>query len=84
MSEIVGDPSRVRDASGQRVNFLKSAVIFGKGLAAGKRNAVVRLLGIKKIDGFGRYLGLPEMVGRSKADTFSFVKQRVMNKLHNW
>lgn len=72
------------DVSGQRVNFHKSALIFGKGIEAGRKGAIKSLTGIQKTGGFGRYLGLPEMVGRSKTDAFSFIRQRVMKRLDSW
>jgi hypothetical protein len=34
--------------------------------------------------GTGKYLGLPSMVGRSKKATFSFIKDRVWQKISSW
>lgn len=70
--------------SGKKVNFQKSTIIFVKGLSAARRGAITDKTGIQRIGGFGRYLGLPEMIGRSKNATFSFIKQRVMQKLESW
>lgn len=71
-------------ASRQRVNFQKSTITFGKGISNQNNASCTYLTGIYKIGGFGRYLGLPEIVGRNKYDTFSFIQQRVLKKLESW
>lgn len=70
--------------SGQRVNFQKPAITFGKGVPDHMKSNLTQLTGIIKIGGFGRYLGLPETIGRNKYDKFSFIKQRIMKKLESW
>lgn len=60
------------------------AITFGKGISENLKSKLIQLLGISKVGGFGRYLGLPEAVGRNKYDTFSFIQQRVMQKLESW
>jgi hypothetical protein len=34
--------------------------------------------------GTGKYLGLPSMIGRNKQATFSFIKDRVWQKINSW
>lgn len=53
-------------ASGQHVNYAKSAISFSKGMTAVEQEALIRLTGISKVGGFGRYLGLPERIGRRR------------------
>ena len=36
------------------------------------------------MDRFDTYLGLPTLVGRSKYQTFSFLKDRVWKKIQGW
>lgn len=72
------------EAFGQHVNFQKSAILFGKNVPASTQDSIANLLHIKNTKGFGKYLGLPEAIGRNKHDAFSFILQRVENKLDNW
>ncbi|MCI61355.1 RNA-directed DNA polymerase (Reverse transcriptase), partial [Trifolium medium] len=41
-------------------------------------------MGVKHVLGMGKYLGLPSMVGRSKKETFSFIKDRIWKKINSW
>lgn len=38
----------------------------------------------KQIESFDKYLGFPTVVRKSKSQFFSFVKERVWNKLKGW
>ena len=42
------------------------------------------VLGVKEVDRFDTYLGLPTLVGRSKYQTFSLLKDRVWKKIQGW
>ncbi|XP_057432396.1 uncharacterized protein LOC130725161 [Lotus japonicus] len=42
-----------------------------------------QLLGVKAIDSYDKYLGLPTIIGKSKSRIFSF-KERVWKKLKGW
>ena len=42
------------------------------------------LLGVKVVDRFESYLGLPTLVRRAKYQTFSYLKDRVWKKLQGW
>lgn len=68
----------------QEVNFQKSALLFGKTVNINTQQNIISLTGITKIGGFGRYLGLPETVGRNKYDAFSYIIQRLQGKLDSW
>lgn len=41
-------------------------------------------LGISKIGGFGKYLGLPECIGKNRKETFQYITQRIRNRLDSW
>lgn len=70
--------------SGQAVNYQKSTVTFGKGTPKSIQNDILQLTGITKIGGLGKYLGLPEYIGRNRFNTFFYITQRVLNKMENW
>ena len=42
------------------------------------------MLGVKVVDRFESYLGLPTLVGRAKYQNFSYLKDRVWKKLQGW
>ena len=69
-------------ASGQEVNFDKSAVVFSKNTDPAVRRSITQLLNIKEVPTHDKYLGLPTVVGRSKAEVFSSVKERIWQKIH--
>ncbi|OAP07096.1 hypothetical protein AXX17_AT3G36950 [Arabidopsis thaliana] len=71
-------------ASGHAVNFQKLAVLYSQGIDSQVRKQLTTILGIYKTEGFGRYLGLPEFVGRNKTNAFSFIAHRMEQKLDNW
>ncbi|XP_010463143.1 PREDICTED: uncharacterized protein LOC104743796 [Camelina sativa] len=71
-------------ASGQHVNFQKSAILFGKNIHPNTQQNIKNLTGIIKVGGFGKYLGLPEAIGRDKSNVFTYISQRLQNKLNSW
>ena len=42
------------------------------------------VLGVKELERFETYLGLPTLVGRAKYQTFSYLKDRIWKKLQGW
>ncbi|XP_058765192.1 uncharacterized protein LOC131638639 [Vicia villosa] len=41
-------------------------------------------MGVRHVLGTGTYLGLPSMIGRSKRSIFSFIKDRIWNRINSW
>ena len=72
------------DASGQCINFEKSSVYFSSNTTREQRDNMKMVLGVKEVDRFDTYLGLPTLVGRSKYQTFSLLKDRVWKKIQGW
>lgn len=73
-----------QQASGQEINYTKSAISFSKGTPNSTREQIARALGISKVGGFGKYLGLPEYIGKKRKEVFQYIKDRIMNKIDSW
>lgn len=41
-------------------------------------------LGVQRVDCHDHYLGLQTFIGKNKKKTFSFIKERVTNRLNGW
>ena len=66
---------------GQCINFEKFSVYFSSNTGGEQRERIKIVLGIKEVDRFESYLGLPILVGRSKYQTFAYLKDRVWKKI---
>ena len=64
-------------ASGQLVNFRKSAVCFSKQISGARRRSLATVLNMVTVDCHESYLGLPYVSNRSKKVMFDKDKQRV-------
>ena len=68
------------NASGQCINMEKSSIYFNSNTQDGQKSEIVSMLGVKVVDRFKSYLGLPTLVGRAKYQIFSYVKDRFWKK----
>lgn len=66
------------------INFDKSAAFYSSNTRQEDRNSVTEVLGVQVVDQHEKYLGLPTMVGRSKNNSFSSIKDRVWKRLQGW
>jgi hypothetical protein len=64
-------------ASGQRINYDKSSILFSKKCNESIKEAVKENFHVFNEALTGRYLGLPTDVGRSKGGVFKYLKDRV-------
>lgn len=71
-------------ASGQLINFQKSSIQFGHKIEESIRHELMYILRIPNIGIMGSYLGLPESMGGSKTQIFSFVQDRLSNRVNDW
>ncbi|KAL6129683.1 hypothetical protein ACLB2K_073032 [Fragaria x ananassa] len=69
IKEVLEDYAK---ASGQLVNFGKSSIVYS------------RSLGVSVLEKHIKYLGMPTYVGRSKTETFAYIKERSGQKLEGW
>jgi hypothetical protein len=71
-------------ASGQSIKFQKSEVFYSRNVDDVVKASISQILGLHKVMGTGKYLGVPSMVGRSHMSNFKFVKERVWKKINSW
>lgn len=57
---------------------------FSPGTLQSNRTAIQNLMGIQVVPKFEKYLGMPAVVGRSKKEVFSFLKDRVWDRVKKW
>ncbi|XP_062005887.1 uncharacterized protein LOC133723071 [Rosa rugosa] len=71
-------------ASGQKVNFQKSSVVFSNNVNVDRQREMAALLEVKCVTEHDRYLGLPMRVGKSKTAIFEYIKEKLTKKLVSW
>lgn len=75
---------RYERESGQMINYNKSTVMFSPNTTEENRQSVHSLLGVREVHEPGNYLGMPMNIGRRKIANFSFLVERVEQKLQGW
>lgn len=70
--------------SGQVINYNKSNIIFSPNTKREDREVVCGILEVQEAEKPGRYLGMPMSVGRNKIEVFSFLKDKVQQRLQSW
>ena len=68
--------------SGQLINFDKSSIQFRHKIEESIRQELRDILGIQNLGGIGTYLRLPENLGGSKIQVFSFVQDRLNKRVN--
>ena len=66
------------------MNLEKSLVYFSSNTIGSQRQQMLQFLGVKEVERFDSYLGLPTLIGRAKYYTFSYLKDRIWKKLQGW
>jgi hypothetical protein len=73
-----------QEASGQRVNLDKSDMFFSPNISLDFKRSFQEQLPIKISSSINKYLGMPTHFGRSKEHDFSFLMDRIWDKLKGW
>ncbi|XP_024010421.1 uncharacterized protein LOC112085439 [Eutrema salsugineum] len=71
-------------ASRQQLNLGKSSIMFGNRVDPLLKQGIKNAIGISSEGGMGMYLGLPEQICGSKKKVFSYVHDRLSNRVNNW
>lgn len=71
-------------ASGQKVNRSKSSIFFSTNTGTERRQQICDMLQMEEAGENCKYLGLPNMMQRSKTATLGFLKDQVRRKASSW
>ncbi|KAL5577529.1 hypothetical protein UlMin_019228 [Ulmus minor] len=71
-------------ASGQSINFDKSALSFSPNTGEMDREEICAMFGVTQVEGHDMYLGVPTFSMRNKRLQFGYIRDRVFKKLQGW
>lgn len=72
------------DCSGQSVNFNKSTIFFNRNTKEEDQLNISRTMDIKISTNTKKYLGLPNIVGRSRKASFQYIKDKIITHIDSW
>ena len=81
---LVSILNKYEEASRQKINTDKSSIFFSPNTPQELRESILNILDPMQNSKHNKYLGLPSIIGRSKAQVFAEVKDRVAKKLTGW
>jgi len=70
--------------SGQKLNLHKTSIFFSRNTSVERRQEILQQSGLQETQRLDTYLGLPSFVGKSRKQTFSYIIEKVSQKLDNW
>ncbi|XP_019157741.1 PREDICTED: uncharacterized protein LOC109154396 [Ipomoea nil] len=73
--------TRYERLSGQVVNYHKSNICYSKNTRDDDRNDVAHVLGVDQAPNYGKYLGLPSFIGRNKKTAFSYIEDKIRQRI---
>jgi hypothetical protein len=71
-------------ASGQKLNREKTSIFFSKNTRTEVKEYIASLSGVTITTNFEKYLGLPAIVGQSRARAFGGLKGRIWERMQGW
>ncbi|XP_019151891.1 PREDICTED: uncharacterized protein LOC109148613 [Ipomoea nil] len=76
--------TRYEGLSGQVVNYHKSSICYSKNTRDDDRNDVAHILGVNQAPNYGKYLGLPAFIRRNKKAAFSYIEDKIRQRVVSW
>ncbi|GMI86859.1 hypothetical protein HRI_002355200 [Hibiscus trionum] len=90
-SSTIEDATRLREivsyyerASGQLVNYNKSAIFFSGNVSQSLTNSISNLFNVRVSVNPEKYLGLPNLIGRNKKAAFASLTDKMNKKTDSW
>jgi hypothetical protein len=71
-------------ASGQKINRAKTTLFFSKSTSMADQEDIKNFFQVPALRSYETYLGLPSFMGRSKMQSFAYIKERVWSKIQGW
>ncbi|XP_021726831.1 uncharacterized protein LOC110693957 [Chenopodium quinoa] len=71
-------------ASGQKINLQNSEAVFSRNVPDARKQAMCNILGVKQVNRYEKYIGIPTVIGKSKKAIFAGLKDRIWKKLQGW
>ncbi|XP_019194227.1 PREDICTED: uncharacterized protein LOC109188138 [Ipomoea nil] len=75
---------KYEEMSGQAVDYHKSSICYSKNTRDEIREEVASILGVVQAQNFGKYLGLPSFVGRNRRAAFSYIEDKIRQRISSW
>ncbi|XP_058198434.1 uncharacterized protein LOC131313954 [Rhododendron vialii] len=72
------------EASSLSLNANKSSVVFSHNTKIEVKEEIKRILGMEKMKGTKKYLGLPSFWGKSKKESLSYLRDKIVRKTQGW
>lgn len=57
---------------------------FNPGVAPQLKSQIASILGVQVVDRQDKYLGMPAVVGKSKKEIFSVLRERIWKRINGW
>ncbi|XP_019198916.1 PREDICTED: uncharacterized protein LOC109192676 [Ipomoea nil] len=83
-NEIKKCMSVYENLSGQVVNYHKSNICYSRNTSDADKENVAQVLAVVQAPNFGKYLGLPSFVGRNKKAAFSYIEDKIRQRIGSW
>ncbi|KAL9664246.1 hypothetical protein QQ045_019645 [Rhodiola kirilowii] len=72
------------DLSGQRINAVKSEIVFSRNVTTRSRQQIKGIFAVKQVEKHTKYLGLPIVFSHNKVELFKFIIENTWKRVMGW